>query len=131
MHVFTLRNQQRNNLSKIFFAWKCEKKYDKQDRQGKAAFNERRPHPTQQQAPSARSPGAPQLNCLCSSYLILNLILNEAGKITRTLIVMTACLFVHPVTWVCKLYDIYFRFSILTFWRYICIYEYNVKDSDN
>jgi hypothetical protein len=35
-------------------------KYDKQDRQGKAAFNERSPHPTQQQAPAARSPGGPQ-----------------------------------------------------------------------
>jgi hypothetical protein len=35
-------------------------KYDKQDRQGKAAFNERTPHPTQQQAPAARSPGGPQ-----------------------------------------------------------------------
>jgi hypothetical protein len=32
-------------------------KYDKQDRQGKAAFNERSPHPTQQQAPAASSPG--------------------------------------------------------------------------
>jgi hypothetical protein len=32
-------------------------KYDKQDRQGKVAFNERSPHPTQQQAPAARSPG--------------------------------------------------------------------------
>jgi hypothetical protein len=31
--------------------------YDKQDRQGKAAFNERSPHPTQQQASAARSPG--------------------------------------------------------------------------
>jgi hypothetical protein len=35
-------------------------KYDKQDRQGKAAFNERSPHPTKQQAPAARSPGGPQ-----------------------------------------------------------------------
>jgi hypothetical protein len=35
-------------------------KYDKQDRQGKAAFNERSPHPTQQQAPAAKSPGGPQ-----------------------------------------------------------------------
>jgi hypothetical protein len=31
--------------------------YDKQDRQGNVAFNERSPHPTQQQAPAARSPG--------------------------------------------------------------------------
>jgi hypothetical protein len=36
------------------------KKHDKQDRQGKAAFNERSLHPTQQQAPAARSPGGPQ-----------------------------------------------------------------------
>jgi hypothetical protein len=35
-------------------------KYDEQDRQGKAALNERSPHPTQQQAPSVRSPGGPQ-----------------------------------------------------------------------
>jgi hypothetical protein len=30
-------------------------KYDKQDQQGKAAFNERNPHTTQQQEPMARS----------------------------------------------------------------------------
>jgi hypothetical protein len=35
-------------------------KYDKQDRQGKAAFNERSPHPTQQQASAAWSPGGLQ-----------------------------------------------------------------------
>jgi hypothetical protein len=35
-------------------------KYDKQDQQGKAAFNERNPHMTQQQEPVARSPGGPQ-----------------------------------------------------------------------
>jgi hypothetical protein len=35
-------------------------KYDKQDQQGKAAFNERNPHMTQQQEPRARSPGGPQ-----------------------------------------------------------------------
>jgi hypothetical protein len=35
------------------------KKYDKQDRQGKAAYV-RSPHPTQQQAPAARSQGGPQ-----------------------------------------------------------------------
>jgi hypothetical protein len=35
-------------------------KYDKQDPQGKAAFNERNPHMTQQQEPMARSPGGPQ-----------------------------------------------------------------------
>jgi hypothetical protein len=35
-------------------------KYDKQDQQGKAAFNERHPHMTQQQEPMARSPGGPQ-----------------------------------------------------------------------
>jgi hypothetical protein len=35
-------------------------KYDKQDQQGKAAFNERNPHMTQQQEPVAMSPGGPQ-----------------------------------------------------------------------
>jgi hypothetical protein len=35
-------------------------KYDKQDQQGKVAFNERNPHMTQQQEPVARSPGGPQ-----------------------------------------------------------------------
>jgi hypothetical protein len=35
-------------------------KYDKQDQQGKAAFNERNPHTTRQQEPVARSPGEPQ-----------------------------------------------------------------------
>jgi hypothetical protein len=35
-------------------------KYDKQDQQGKAAFNERNPHMTQQQEPAVRSPGGPQ-----------------------------------------------------------------------
>jgi hypothetical protein len=32
-------------------------KYDKHDQQGKAAYNERRPHMTQQQKPVARNPG--------------------------------------------------------------------------
>jgi hypothetical protein len=36
------------------------KKYDKQDQQGKAAFNERNPHKTQEQEPVARSPGRPK-----------------------------------------------------------------------
>jgi hypothetical protein len=35
-------------------------KYDKQDQQVKAAFNERNPLTTQQQEPLARSPGGPQ-----------------------------------------------------------------------
>jgi hypothetical protein len=35
-------------------------KYDKQDQQGKAAFNERNPHMTQQQEPMVRSPAGPQ-----------------------------------------------------------------------
>jgi hypothetical protein len=35
-------------------------KYDKQDQQGKTAFNERNPHMTKQQEPMARSPGGPQ-----------------------------------------------------------------------
>jgi hypothetical protein len=35
-------------------------KYDKQDQQGKVAFNERSPHPTQYQGSLARSPGGPQ-----------------------------------------------------------------------
>jgi hypothetical protein len=35
-------------------------KYEKQDQQGKAAFNERNPHMTQQQEPMAMSPGGPQ-----------------------------------------------------------------------
>jgi hypothetical protein len=40
-----------NNAIEIYFV--VAVKYDKQDRQGKAAFNERSPHPTQQQAPAA------------------------------------------------------------------------------
>jgi hypothetical protein len=35
-------------------------KYDKQDQQGKAAFNERNPYATQQQELVAKSPGGPQ-----------------------------------------------------------------------
>jgi hypothetical protein len=35
-------------------------KYDKQDQQGKAAFNERNTHMTHQQEQVARSPGGPQ-----------------------------------------------------------------------
>jgi hypothetical protein len=35
-------------------------KYDKQDQQGMAAFNERSPHMTQQQEPVVRSPDEPQ-----------------------------------------------------------------------
>jgi hypothetical protein len=34
--------------------------YDKQDQQGKAAFNEHNPNTTHQQEPAARSPGGPQ-----------------------------------------------------------------------
>jgi hypothetical protein len=34
-------------------------RYDKQDQQEKAAFNERNPHTAQQQEPVARSPGGP------------------------------------------------------------------------
>jgi hypothetical protein len=40
-------------------------KYDKQDQQGKAAFNERNPHMTQQQEPMARSPGGPHFSVIC------------------------------------------------------------------
>jgi hypothetical protein len=36
------------------------RKYDKQDLQGKAAFNDRHHHATQQQEPVTRSPGGPQ-----------------------------------------------------------------------
>jgi hypothetical protein len=35
-------------------------KFDKQDQQGKAAFNERNPHMNQEQEPVAMSPGGPQ-----------------------------------------------------------------------
>jgi hypothetical protein len=34
--------------------------YDKQDHQGRAAFNKRNPNPTQKQEPAAWSPGGPQ-----------------------------------------------------------------------
>jgi hypothetical protein len=43
----------------LFFVDDCFK-YDKQDQQGKAAFNERNPHMTQQQEPVTRSPGGPK-----------------------------------------------------------------------
>jgi hypothetical protein len=59
-------------------------KYDKQDQQGKAAFNERNPHPTQQQEPVTSSPGAGSreheghrtfplslMNRVCNFYIIL------------------------------------------------------------
>jgi hypothetical protein len=51
-------------------------KYEKQDQQGKAAFNERNPHMTQQQEPMARSPGANNgkkysKNPLGKKYLIM------------------------------------------------------------
>jgi hypothetical protein len=46
-------------LNKIFIRPQ-DLKYEKQDQQGKAAFNERNPHMTQQQEPMARSPGGPQ-----------------------------------------------------------------------
>jgi hypothetical protein len=36
------------------------KECDKQDQQGKAAFNERYPNTTQQQESAARSPGGPK-----------------------------------------------------------------------
>jgi hypothetical protein len=43
------------------FKKKCPiKKYDKHDKQGKAAFNERNLHVTQQLEPVARSPGGPK-----------------------------------------------------------------------
>jgi hypothetical protein len=38
-------------------------KYDKKDQQGKAAFNERNPHTTQQQEPVASSPGGQPSKC--------------------------------------------------------------------
>jgi hypothetical protein len=41
----------------LHFQFHMKVKYDKQDQQGKAAFNERNPHTTQQQEPTARSPG--------------------------------------------------------------------------
>jgi hypothetical protein len=40
-------------------------KYDKQDQQGKAAFNERNPHMTQQQEPMAWSHGGKKRSFLC------------------------------------------------------------------
>jgi hypothetical protein len=49
-------------------------KYDKQDHQGKAAFNEHSPHPTQQQKSAARSPGGPkqkQDRAVASSYAVV------------------------------------------------------------
>jgi hypothetical protein len=52
------------------------KKYDKQDEQGKAAFNERNPHMTQQQEPVARSPGGPQTQTgLGKTVTLMHLIL--------------------------------------------------------
>jgi hypothetical protein len=44
------------------------KKYDKQDQQGKAVFNERNHHMIQQQEPVARSPGVPQTSLIFLPY---------------------------------------------------------------
>jgi hypothetical protein len=46
--------------SKTSYSLFAKMKYEKQDQQGKAAFNERNPYMTQQQEPMARSPGGPQ-----------------------------------------------------------------------
>jgi hypothetical protein len=50
-------------ITKIYCGYciiKTSLEYDKQDQQGKAAFNERNPHTTQQQEPVGKSPGGPQ-----------------------------------------------------------------------
>jgi hypothetical protein len=47
-------------ICSITFSYQKLETHDKQDQQGKAAFNERNPHMTQQQEPMARSPGGPQ-----------------------------------------------------------------------
>jgi hypothetical protein len=54
-------------------------KYDKQDQQEKAAFNERNPHMSQQQEPVARSPGGPQTKTGqgFSCFLAFNLLKND------------------------------------------------------
>jgi hypothetical protein len=44
-------------------------KYDKQDQQGKAAFNERNSHMTRQQEPVARSPDGPQTKTGQGSFI--------------------------------------------------------------
>jgi hypothetical protein len=46
-------------------------KYDKQDQQGKAAFNERNPHTIQQQEPEASSPGGRLITLSVRNYFIL------------------------------------------------------------
>jgi hypothetical protein len=48
-----------NQFSEFMFHYRLLR-YVKQDQQGKAAFNERNPHMTQQQEQVARSPGGPQ-----------------------------------------------------------------------
>jgi hypothetical protein len=50
----------KQNVQSYTFYHGVNVNYDKQDQQGKAAFNERNPHMTQQQEPMARSPGGPQ-----------------------------------------------------------------------
>jgi hypothetical protein len=42
------------------FSKEVTREYDKQNQQGKAAFNERNPYMTQQQEPVKRSPGGPK-----------------------------------------------------------------------
>jgi hypothetical protein len=49
-------------------------KYDKPDQQGKAAFNERKPHTTQQQVSVARSPGDPTKTGQGTDMLITKMI---------------------------------------------------------
>jgi hypothetical protein len=56
-------------------------KYDKQDQQGKAAFNERNPHTTKQQESVARSPDGTQTKTgqgtkQCTDRLIAKIINN-------------------------------------------------------
>jgi hypothetical protein len=48
------------------------KKYDKQDQQGKAAFNERNPHMTKQQESMAWSPGGPYCKTLDKRFVCYN-----------------------------------------------------------
>jgi hypothetical protein len=51
-------------------------KYDKQDQQEKAAFNERNPHMIQQQEPAARSPDGPQCLLLNVCHIFMPICLS-------------------------------------------------------
>jgi hypothetical protein len=66
---------------------KFERKYDKQDHQGKAAFNEHNPNTTLQQEPVASSQGGPQRSYWYRSHSGVTVVVSTLDHLSRELII--------------------------------------------